>query len=106
MADVDAEKSLGALLNGVSQRLFFEKTELTEELLKEQLYPELPREDFTALHDRMAGLLKVNTPELCEPRGGPVPGFLLRNTRKQGFKSWTYGPETSTNSGGCTVCLR
>lgn len=69
MADADAAKSLGALLNGVSQRLFFGKTEFTEELLKEQLYPELPREEFTALHDRMAGLLKVNTPRRCESRG-------------------------------------
>lgn len=85
MADVDAAKSLGALLNGVSQRLFFEKTEFTEELLKEQLYPELPREEFAALHDRMAGLLKVNTPELCEPRGGRVrrrsAALLLRENR-------------------------
>lgn len=59
MADVEAAKALSGLLNGIVQKVFYEKTEITEELLKDELYPEMSREEFRALHDRMNGLLKV-----------------------------------------------
>lgn len=59
MADVEATKSLSGLLNGIAQKVYYNNTEITEELLRSELYPELPPEQFTALHDRMKGLLKV-----------------------------------------------
>lgn len=59
MADAEAARSLSGLLNGVAQKVYFGKAEITEELLKEQLFPELSPEDFRALYERMSGLLKV-----------------------------------------------
>lgn len=59
MADVDAAKSLSGLLNGIAQKVYYDKREITEQLLKRELFPELPQDEFTALHDKMAALLKV-----------------------------------------------
>lgn len=59
MADAEAAKALSGLLSGISQRDFHNKAEVTEELLNTQLFPELSREQFAPLHDRMRGLLKV-----------------------------------------------
>uniref|UniRef100_A0A3Q3XF90 COMMD1 N-terminal domain-containing protein n=1 Tax=Mola mola TaxID=94237 RepID=A0A3Q3XF90_MOLML len=58
MADAESAKALSGLLNGIAQREFHNKVEVTEELLNTELYPELSRDQFTALHDRMRGLLK------------------------------------------------
>lgn len=59
MANVEATKSLSGLLNGISQTVYHNNREITEELLKNELYPELSQEEFKALHDKMKGLLKV-----------------------------------------------
>lgn len=59
MADVEVTKSLSGLLNGIAQKMFFNNDEITEELLKSELFPELPQDEFRALHDKMKGLLKV-----------------------------------------------
>ena len=59
MADVEAAKSLSGLLNGIAQKVYYNNTEITEELLKHELYPELSHEEFKALHEKMKGLLKV-----------------------------------------------
>lgn len=66
MAETEAAvvKRLGALLNGIAQNMFFKQVDITAELLKEQLYSELPLGEFTALHDKMKGLLKVSDEEL------------------------------------------
>lgn len=59
MADVEATKSLTGLLNGIAQKAYYNNDEITEELLKTELYPDLSLEDFNALHEKMKGLLKV-----------------------------------------------
>lgn len=59
MAEVDAMKSLSSLLNGIAQKVYYNNSEITEELLKSELYPEMSPDEFTALHDKMKGLLKV-----------------------------------------------
>lgn len=59
MADVEVAKSLSGLLNGIAQKVYYNNTEITEELLKDELYPELSEEEFKALHEKMKGLLKV-----------------------------------------------
>lgn len=59
MADAEAARALSGLLNGVAQKVYFGKAEITEELLREQLFPELSPEDFRVLYERMSGLLKV-----------------------------------------------
>lgn len=64
MAEAEAAKSLSGLLVGICQQLFYGNDELSEELLRSRLFPNLDRDHFTALHRRMRGLLKVRT---CEP---------------------------------------
>ena len=59
MADVDAAKSLAGLLNGIAQKAYHNHDEVTEDLLRTELYPDLSPEDFHALHGKMRGLLKV-----------------------------------------------
>lgn len=59
MADVEATKSLSGLLNGIAQKVYYNNSEITEELLKNELYPDLSQEEFKALHEKMKGLVKV-----------------------------------------------
>lgn len=59
MAEVEASKSLSGLLNGIAQKVYYNNSDITEELLKTELYPDLSPEEFRALHDRMKSLLKV-----------------------------------------------
>lgn len=59
MADADALKSLNGLLNGIAQKVYYNKSEITEDLLKNELYPELSQEEFHTLHEKMKGLVKV-----------------------------------------------
>lgn len=61
MADAEATKALSGLLNGIAQKVYYNNSDITEELLNTELFPELARDQFTALHDKMRGLLKVNT---------------------------------------------
>uniref|UniRef100_A0A669BZD3 Copper metabolism (Murr1) domain containing 1 n=1 Tax=Oreochromis niloticus TaxID=8128 RepID=A0A669BZD3_ORENI len=56
---LDATKSLSGLLNGIAQKVYYNNSEITEELLRSELYPEMSPDEFTALHDKMKGLLKV-----------------------------------------------
>lgn len=60
MADAEATKALSGLLNGIAQKVYYNNSDITEELLNTELFPELTRDQFTALHDKMRGLLKVN----------------------------------------------
>lgn len=59
MADAEAVKPLSGLLNGIAQRVYYGNSEITEELLKDELYPDVPQEEFRALYEKMRGLLKV-----------------------------------------------
>ncbi|KAG7234472.1 hypothetical protein INR49_004761 [Caranx melampygus] len=46
MADVEAAKALSGLLNGIAQRVYYNNGEVTEELLRSELFPELPQDDL------------------------------------------------------------
>ncbi|XP_040891692.1 COMM domain-containing protein 1 [Toxotes jaculatrix] len=82
MADVEASKSLSGLLNGIAQKVYYKNTEITEELLKNELYPELSREQFEALHEKMKGALKsIATADMDHAQ---LEAFLTAQTRKQG----------------------
>ncbi|XP_071360652.1 COMM domain-containing protein 1 [Trachinotus anak] len=82
MADVEAAKSLSGLLSGIAQNVFYNNSEVTEELLRSQLYPELPLDRFTALHGRMKALLKsIATADMDHAQ---LEAFLTAQTRKQG----------------------
>ncbi|XP_062866197.1 COMM domain-containing protein 1 [Trichomycterus rosablanca] len=82
MAEPDAVKSLSALLNGIAQIVYYYKSEMTEELLKEEIYPDMPQEEFRSLFERMRGLLKsIATADMDQVQ---LEAFLTAQTRKQG----------------------
>ena len=56
---VDGGKALSALLGGIAQAAYYVKADITEELLRGQLYPEAAPEEFRALRAKMGGLLQV-----------------------------------------------
>uniref|UniRef100_A0A8V0YX63 COMM domain-containing protein 1 n=1 Tax=Gallus gallus TaxID=9031 RepID=A0A8V0YX63_CHICK len=56
---VDGGKALSALLGGIAQAAYYGKVDITEELLRGQLYPEAAPEEFRALRAKMGGLLQI-----------------------------------------------
>ncbi|XP_062912132.1 COMM domain-containing protein 1 isoform X3 [Mobula hypostoma] len=58
MADV-ASKSLSGLLFGLVQITFYRNPAVTEQMLKDELYPELSEQDFQVLVEKMNGILRV-----------------------------------------------
>lgn len=59
MAEGEATKALSGLLNGIAQKEFYDNSDVTEELLRAELFPEMPQEEFRTLHGKMRSLLKV-----------------------------------------------
>uniref|UniRef100_H3CFX5 Copper metabolism (Murr1) domain containing 1 n=1 Tax=Tetraodon nigroviridis TaxID=99883 RepID=H3CFX5_TETNG len=82
MAEMDATKALSGLLNGIAQKEFYNKAEVTEELLRTELFPETPREEFTALHSKMRSLLKAMAS--ADMDAAQLEAFLTAQTRRQG----------------------
>ncbi|XP_034542764.1 COMM domain-containing protein 1 [Notolabrus celidotus] len=82
MADVEATKSLSGLLNGIAQKVYYKNSEITEELLRDQLYPDLSQDEFRALHEKMRGLLKsIATADMDHAQ---LEAFLTAQTKRQG----------------------
>ncbi|KAM3931502.1 COMM domain-containing protein 1 [Leptodactylus fuscus] len=82
MADAESSKALSGLLNGIAQSRYYGNTEITEELLKRELYPELPADEFRALHDKMQGIIKSIVS--ADMDLNHVDAFLTAQTKKQG----------------------
>uniref|UniRef100_A0A8D0FUU4 COMMD1 N-terminal domain-containing protein n=1 Tax=Strix occidentalis caurina TaxID=311401 RepID=A0A8D0FUU4_STROC len=55
----EGSKPLSALLSGIAQAAYYGNADITEELLRGQLYPEAAPEEFRALRAKMGGLLQV-----------------------------------------------
>ena len=55
----DDRRCFGALLNGLARRNYLGDTELTNELLKEQIYPNTSDEEFQQLVTKCTALTKV-----------------------------------------------
>ncbi|XP_076585691.1 COMM domain-containing protein 1 [Chaetodon auriga] len=82
MADVEAAKSLSGLLNGIAQKVYYNNSDITEELLKNELYPDLSQEEFKALYEKMKGLLKsIATADMDHAQ---LEAFLTAQTKRQG----------------------
>ncbi|XP_018606600.1 COMM domain-containing protein 1 isoform X2 [Scleropages formosus] len=82
MADAESAKALSGLLNGIAQRVYYNNTDITEELLKSELYADLSQEQFHTLHEKMKGLLKsVASADMDQVQ---LEAFLTAQTRKQG----------------------
>ncbi|XP_061686972.1 COMM domain-containing protein 1 [Syngnathoides biaculeatus] len=84
MAEEEAGEgsSLGALLNGVAQQIFYRNGDVTEDVLKGQLYPETTQQQFRALYDKMKALLmSMATADMDHAQ---LEAFLTAQTRKHG----------------------
>ncbi|XP_072318972.1 COMM domain-containing protein 1 [Eucyclogobius newberryi] len=81
MADVDAAKSLSGLLNGITQNVYYNNPEITEELLKNELYPEVSADEFSALHEKMRALLKAIAS--ADMDQGQLDAFLTAQTKRR-----------------------
>ncbi|KAF3688138.1 COMM domain-containing protein 1 [Channa argus] len=82
MADVDSSKCLSGLLNGIAQNVYYSNSEITEQLLNQELYPDLSADEFRALHDKMKGLLKsIASADMDHAQ---LEAFLTAQTKKRG----------------------
>ncbi|XP_003972269.2 COMM domain-containing protein 1 isoform X2 [Takifugu rubripes] len=82
MAEVEATKALSGLLNGIAQKEFYYNSDVTEQLLRTELFPEMPQEEFMTLHSKMRSLLKsIATADMDHAQ---LEAFLTAQTRRQG----------------------
>ncbi|XP_062398094.1 COMM domain-containing protein 1 [Sardina pilchardus] len=96
MADADTLKSLNGLLNGIAQKVYYNKLEITEDLLKNELYPDLSQEEFHALHEKMKGLVKsIASADMDQAQ---LEAFLTAQTRKQGGSGGLSGEQAAALS--------
>ncbi|KAM4772589.1 COMM domain-containing protein 1 isoform 2-T2 [Rhinophrynus dorsalis] len=82
MAEVEGSKPLSGLLNGIAQSRYYGNTSITEELLKSELYPELPMDQFRALLEKMTGIVKSLVS--ADMDLNQIDAFLTAQTKKQG----------------------
>ncbi|XP_072187858.1 COMM domain-containing protein 1 isoform X1 [Excalfactoria chinensis] len=78
----DGGKALSALLGGIAQANYYGKADITEELLRGQLYPEAAPEEFRALRAKMGGLLQSIAS--ADMDLNQLEAFLTAQTKKQG----------------------
>lgn len=72
-------------MNGIAQKVYYNNPEITEELLKNELYPDLSQDEFKALHEKMRGLLKsIASADMDHAQ---LEAFLTAQTKKQGGAS-------------------
>lgn len=55
----DENKTLLGLLNGLARRDYYNDSDITEDFLKDELYPELSNDEFKLIVQRATGLIKV-----------------------------------------------
>ncbi|KAI5625921.1 COMM domain-containing protein 1 isoform X1 [Silurus asotus] len=80
--EVEAVKALCGLLNGIAQRVYYGNSEITEELLKDELYPAVSQDEFRALYDKMRGHLK--SVAVADMDQAQLEAFLTAQSRKHG----------------------
>ena len=56
----DESKNFLALLNGIAKRSYYGEAEITDELLKSELFPNNSDDEFNALLTRANGIVKVH----------------------------------------------
>ncbi|XP_041108937.1 COMM domain-containing protein 1 isoform X1 [Polyodon spathula] len=82
MAELDSSKYLSGLLNGIAQNTYYKNTEITEEMLKNELYPDISQEEFHSLLEKMKGVLKSIAS--ADMDISQLEAFLTAQTKKQG----------------------
>ncbi|XP_069643532.1 COMM domain-containing protein 1 isoform X3 [Haliaeetus albicilla] len=78
----EGSKPLSALLSGIAQVAYYGNADITEELLRGQLYPEAAPEEFRALRAKMGGLLQSIAS--ADMDLNQLEAFLTAQTKKQG----------------------
>ncbi|XP_027758373.1 COMM domain-containing protein 1 isoform X1 [Empidonax traillii] len=78
----EGSRPLSALLSGIAQAAFHGNAAVTDELLRGQLYPEAPPEEFRALRTKMGGLLQSIAS--ADMDLNQLEAFLTAQTKKQG----------------------
>ncbi|XP_061482136.1 COMM domain-containing protein 1 [Rhineura floridana] len=78
----EAAKPLLGLLNGIAQATYHGKAEITEELLRDQLYPETASQEFGALLGKMTGIVKSIAS--ADMDLNQLEAFLTAQTKKPG----------------------
>ena len=56
----DDPKTFLALLNGIAKRTYYGESDITDELLKSELYDAISPEEFNLLLNRATGIIKVH----------------------------------------------
>ncbi|GAB0187670.1 COMM domain-containing protein 1 [Grus japonensis] len=79
---IEGSKPLSALLSGIAQAAYYGNADITEELLRGQLYPESASEEFRALRAKMGGLLQSIAS--ADMDLNQLEAFLTAQTKKQG----------------------
>ncbi|XP_074197298.1 COMM domain-containing protein 1 isoform X2 [Camelus bactrianus] len=80
--DLESSKALSGLLSGLAQDAFHGHPGITEELLRSQLYPEVPPEEFRPFLAKMRGILKSIAS--ADMDFNQLEAFLTAQTKKQG----------------------
>ncbi|PKK20610.1 copper metabolism (Murr1) domain containing 1 [Columba livia] len=78
----EGSKPLSGLLGGIAQAAYYGNADITEELLRGQLYPEAAPEEFRALRAKMGGLLQSIAS--ADMDLNQLDAFLTAQTKKQG----------------------
>ncbi|XP_053140266.1 COMM domain-containing protein 1 isoform X2 [Hemicordylus capensis] len=78
----EAAKPLLGLLNGIAQATYYGNTEITQELLRDQLYPEAAAQEFGALLAKMTGIVKSIAS--ADMDSNQLEAFLTAQTKKPG----------------------
>ncbi|XP_028352429.1 COMM domain-containing protein 1 isoform X1 [Physeter macrocephalus] len=80
--EIEVSKPLSGLLSGLAQDAFHGHPGITEELLRSQLYPEVPPEEFRPFMAKMKGILKSIAS--ADMDFNQLEAFLTAQTKKQG----------------------
>uniref|UniRef100_A0A8D0DLN3 COMM domain-containing protein 1 n=1 Tax=Salvator merianae TaxID=96440 RepID=A0A8D0DLN3_SALMN len=78
----ESMKPLLGLLNGIAQSTYYGNMEITEDLLREQLYPEMAPQAFGALRAKMTGIVK--SVASADMDSNQLEAFLTAQTKKPG----------------------
>ncbi|PIK60180.1 putative COMM domain-containing protein 1-like [Apostichopus japonicus] len=78
----DEGNSTVGLLNGIAKREYYGSTDITNEFLKEELFPNLSLEEFTAVYTKCSHLLKNIASAGMD--FNQLEAFLTSQTKKKG----------------------
>nr|XP_004660155.2 COMM domain-containing protein 1 [Jaculus jaculus] len=81
-AELEGGKALGGLLSGLAQDAFHGHAGITEELLRVQLYPDVPADEFRPFLEKMRAILKSIAS--ADMDFNQLEAFLTAQTKKQG----------------------